>query len=125
VFALCEDGDPAAAEGRASSTEYFEAAGAEAKVLDEGVGFWGFACWVGGVAFPDDDVCVWGWGAGLGSVKRREEGANVPTLQCTNQLSFDRRTVPLMPIRQCCFVRVNKDVLGGSVCVYVVSSSQK
>lgn len=41
---------------------------------------------------------------------------NVPTLQCTNQLSVDRRTVPLMPIRQCCLVRVSKDVVGGSVC---------
>jgi len=38
-----------------------------------------------------------------------------PTLQCTNQLSVDLRTVPRIPIRQCCFVRVSNEVVGGSV----------
>lgn len=41
--------------------------------------------------------------------------ACIPTLQCTNQLSVDLRTVPRIPIRQCCFVRTSKDVVGGSV----------
>ena len=40
----------------------------------------------------------------------------IPTLQWTNQLSVDLRTVPRIPIRQCCFVRVNNEVVGGSVC---------
>jgi hypothetical protein len=40
---------------------------------------------------------------------------NLPTLQCTNQESVDRLTVPRIPIRQCCFVRVKRDVVGGSV----------
>lgn len=38
-----------------------------------------------------------------------------PTLQCTNQLSEDLRTVPRIPIRQCCFVLVSNEVVGGSV----------
>ena len=40
---------------------------------------------------------------------------HVPTLQWTNQESVERRTVPRMPIRQCCLVRVSRDVVGGSV----------
>ena len=39
-----------------------------------------------------------------------------PILQCTNQLSVERRTVPRMPMRQCCFVLVSSEVVGGSVC---------
>jgi hypothetical protein len=42
-------------------------------------------------------------------------GEYEPTLQCTNQLSVDLRTVPRIPMRQCCFVRVRSDVVGGSV----------
>lgn len=48
--------------------------------------------------------------------------ARIPTLQCTNQLSVDLRTVPRMPIRQCCFVRASRDVVGGSVCNTVISA---
>jgi len=43
-------------------------------------------------------------------------------LQCTNQLSVDLRTVPRMPIRQCCFVRASNDVVGGSVCDTTISA---
>ena len=43
-------------------------------------------------------------------------------LQCTNQLSVDLRTVPRMPIRQCCFVRTSNDVVGGSVCDTTISA---
>jgi len=49
-------------------------------------------------------------------------GARIPTLQCTNQLSVDLRTVPRIPIRQCCFVRTSRDVVGGSVCNTVISA---
>lgn len=45
----------------------------------------------------------------------------IPTLQCTNQLSVDLRTVPRMPMRQCCFVRTSNDVVGGSVWNTVIS----
>ena len=50
------------------------------------------------------------------------QGVCIPTLQWTNQLSVDLRTVPRMPIRQCCFVRTSNDVVGGSVCNMVMSA---
>jgi hypothetical protein len=49
-------------------------------------------------------------------------GICIPTLQCTNQLSVDLRTVPRIPIRQCCFVRTSRDVVGGSVCNTAISA---
>ena len=56
---------------------------------------------------------------------REGENARVPTLQWTNHESVERRTVPRMPMRQCCLVRVSREVVGGSVWICVVSRRGK